>query len=65
MNKLSDLLKIRKVEIENSIIDADNTIKSLNTTLTEIKASKIALQDELDKIDTFLIKETEIDNVYK
>ena len=64
MDKLSDILKEKKVEIQGEIDSIDSVISSLESSLNDRNAEKAEKQALLAKIDTYIDKETEIDALF-
>lgn len=64
MDKLSDVLKQNKIDTQNRIDSLDVEISSWEKHIEGLKSSRATEIETLNKMDSYLAKEAEIDNLF-
>jgi len=64
MNTISDTLKKKKAELQDQILMIDSEIDSMDSSKIICQERKAILYSELEKINTFLTKESELDAIF-
>lgn len=65
MDKISDILKEKKADLQRILVDEQSNLAQSENTLNEVQARIDAIVLQINKIDLYLEKESELDTLFE